>query len=103
MDLKENGGNNKLPILTRNFAIDRWLVSYVNYVNHRIGVRMCPLSYVTRDDTAVPAAALSLAPNSPYSTEHGSLKDKMKARFSHAHTLFKTDNGFAFDDIKEAT
>ena len=102
-DLKENEGNNKLPILTKNFAIDRWLESYANYVDQRIGVHMCPLSYVIRDEDTVPAAAPPLKPNCPFSTEHGSLKNEMLARYSHAHALFGTDNGLVFDDIEEAT
>lgn len=68
---------------------------------------MCPLGYVIRDDAAVPVAPPPLAPNAPYSVEHGSLKDGMKTRFSRAHTLFKTDNDnwSVFDDLEpeEAT
>ena len=103
VDLKDSEGSNKLPILTKNFAIDRWLESYANYADQRIGVRMCPLSYVIRDDAAVPAPAPPLLQNAPYSVEHGSLKDEMKARFSHQHPLFGTDNGSVFDDLEEAT
>ena len=44
-----------------------------------------------------------LAANAPYSVEHGSLKDELKAKFSHIHPLFKTNNGSVFDDLEEAT
>ena len=102
-DLKDSEGNNKLPVLTKNFPIDRWLESYANYVDQRIGVRMCPLSYVIRENEAVPATAPALKQNCPFSTEHGSLKNEIVARYSHTHALFGTDNGLVFDDIEEAT
>ena len=102
-DEKKNESNNKLPILTKNFPIDRWLESYSNYATQRIGVRTCPLSYVIREEEAVPVTAPPLHLNCPYSTEHGSLKAEMVARYSHDHALFKTDNGLIFDDIEEAT
>ena len=49
---QDKEGSNKLPILHRNFAIKKWFELYANYANQRIGARMCPLSYVLRDDVA---------------------------------------------------
>ena len=99
---QEKKESNKLPILHRNFAIEKWIESYRNYADQRIGARMCPLSYVLRDDANVPAAAPALAPGVPYSAIHGSIKDEMVARYSHTHALFSTDNASVYDDIEEA-
>ena len=102
-DMKDQDSDNKLPILTRNFPIDRWIESYLNYANQKIGLRTCPLSYVLREDAAVPAQAPPLAVAQPYSDEHGSLKDEMVARYSHNHPLFSMDSASVYDDIEEAT
>ena len=102
-DQKDQESSNKLPILTRNFPIDKWIESYSNYASQRIGVRMCPLSYVIRDVAGVPPVAPALADRKPYSEQHGSVKMEMVARFDHDHALFSTDNGSVFDDIEEAT
>ena len=102
-EMEDKESTNKLPILHRNFPIEKWIESYSNHADQRIGVRMCPLSYVIRDDAAVPATAPPLEFNAPYSTLHGSVKNEMVARYSHTHALFSTDNGYVFDDIEEAT
>ena len=100
---QEKDSSNKLPVLHRNFAIERWIESYINYSDQRIGVRMCPLSYVLRDEAAVPAPAPNLEVRVPYSALHGSIKAEMVARYSHTHALFAVDNASIFDDIEEAT
>ena len=102
-DLKDGDSDNKLPILTRNFPIDRWIESYSNYADQRIGARTCPLSYVLREEAVVPADVPALATGQPYSTMHGSIKNEMIARYSHVHALFSVDNGAVFDDLEEAT
>lgn len=102
-DAKEKDPTNKLPILTRNFPIDKWLESYHNYADQRIGVRTCPLTYILREDSAVPAVAPALGANVPYSAMHGSLRNEQIARYSHNHSLYSVDNASVFDDIEEAT
>ena len=84
---QDKDGSNKLPILHRNFAIEKWIESYSNYADQRIGARMCPLSYVLRDDAVVPAPAPALEVRMPYSTLHGSIKAEMVVRFSHTRPL----------------
>ena len=101
--MNDQNSDNKLPVLTRNFPIDRWIESYMNYADQKIGMRTCPISYVLREDPAVPLQAPTLAANQPYSDEHGSLKSKMVTRFSQSHPLFSMDNGSVYNNIKEAT
>ena len=64
-EAQDKDSTNKLPILHRNFPIEKWIESYANYADQRIGVRMCPLSYVLRDTAAVPAAAPALENRAP--------------------------------------
>ena len=40
----------------------------------------------------VPAAASPMAPNQPYSIEHGSVSEEMVQRYYHGNTLYATDN-----------
>ena len=47
----------------------------------------------------VPAAAHAMAPNHPYSIEHGSVSQEMIQRYSHSHTLYATDNATAYDEL----
>ena len=102
-DSKDKDPSNKLPILTRNWPIDKWLESYSNYADQRIGVRTCPLLYVLRDDSVVATPAPALAPNAPYAAIYGALRIEQVARYSHDHPLYSIDNAAVFDDIEEAT
>jgi hypothetical protein len=91
------------PKLTKNFSIYKWLELFVLCLCQKAGVRNCPLEYVVCDVAVVAAICPPLKPNEPHSTEHGgSIKGDMIAHMSHAHPLFKVDNGPVFELIKNA-
>ena len=64
---------------------------------------MVPLSYVIREDAAVPAAVPALAQNQPHSTQQGSVEADMIARASHTHALFRNDNKKVYHLLESAT
>jgi hypothetical protein len=91
------------PKLTKNFSTYKWLESFVLCLCQKVGVCNCPLEYVVRDVTMVAAICPPLKSNEPHSTEHGeSIEGDMIACMSHAHPLFKVDNGAVFELIKNA-
>ena len=68
------------------------------------GVREIPLSYVIRAEELVePEAEDPLINNRPYGNKHGSILMEMIHRYSHDHTLFKTDNEKVYKLLVEAT
>lgn len=101
-DEKENGDADP-PKITKQVNVVKWLEALENFARTAIGARMCPLAYLLRSDVAVPAAAPALAADQPYSTEHGSVKEEMIARFSHTHPLYAADNATIFNLIEDAT
>ena len=102
LDLKKSDGQD-LPKITKSVSISKWIEAYETYSEQKIGVRNGPLKYVIRDEVDVPNPAPALAADSPHSTEHGSVKGEMIARFSHTHPLFRDDNGAVYDDVESAT
>jgi hypothetical protein len=69
----------------------------------KVGVHNCPPEYIVCDVTVVAAICPPLEPNEPHSMEHGgSIEGDMIACMSHAHSLFKVDNGAVFKLIKNA-
>ncbi len=86
------------PKLTKNFSTYKWLESFVLYLCQKVGVRDFPLEYVVRDVAVVAVICPPLEPFEPRSAEHGgSIKGDMIACMSHAHPLFKVNNGAVFE------
>ena len=91
------------PKLTKNFSTHKWLESFVLCLRQKVGVRECPLEYVVREVAAVDAIPPPLLAGEPHSEVHGgSIEGDMIARMSHAHPLFKVDNGAVFELIETA-
>ena len=62
----------------------------------------CPMSWVTRENVLVPAAAPPMAPNQLYSIEHGSVSEEMVQRYSHGNNLYATYNSEVYDLLDTA-
>jgi hypothetical protein len=91
------------PKLKKNFSTYKWLELFVLCLRQKVGVHNCPLEYVVRDVPMVAAICPPLKPNEPHSTEHGgSIEGDIIACMSHAHPLFKVDNGTVLELIKNA-
>ncbi|CAJ1951016.1 unnamed protein product [Cylindrotheca closterium] len=91
----------KVPGVSKAFPIMKWLAAFRSVIHESYGVRGFPLGYVLREDAAVPAEP-SLAPDRPYSIEHGSLVAEFTARASHTHPRFHQDNARIFAKLEEA-
>ena len=92
------------PVLSKSQTPVRWIESFKDCLFRTYGVRMTPLSYVIRDDVAVPAEAdVPLEVNKAYSTEAGSVLNELIARLDHDDPLFKTDNNSVYSLLDEAT
>jgi hypothetical protein len=91
------------PKLTKKFSTHKWLELFVLCLRQKVGVRECPLEYVVREVTAVATVPLPLLAGEPHSEVHGgSIEGNMIMRMSHAHPLFKADNGAVFELIETA-
>jgi hypothetical protein len=91
------------PKLTKNFSTYKWLELFVLCLCQKVGVCNCPLEYIVCDNAVVTAICPPLQPFEPHLAEHsGSIKGDMIAHVSHAHPLFKVDNGAVFELIKNA-
>ena len=88
--------------LTWNLPIEEYIEGLDVYRGSKIGAMNCPMSLVTRANAIVPAADPEMAPNQPYSIEHGSIIQKMIQSYSHYHTLYATDNTTVYDELDTA-
>jgi hypothetical protein len=66
-------GDLTVPKITKALTIIKFIEAYESYSRQYIGVRTAPLAYVIREDAAVVVPAPALAPNQPFSEEHGSV------------------------------
>ena len=57
---------------------------------------------MTRADAIVPASAPAMAPNQPYSIEHGSVSQEMIHHYSHSNTLYSMYNATVYDELETA-
>ncbi|CAJ1932888.1 unnamed protein product [Cylindrotheca closterium] len=91
----------KVPCVSKALPIMKWLAAFRSVIHESYGVRGFPLGYVLREDADVPAEP-PLAPDRPYSIEHGSLVAEFTARASHTHPRFHQDNARVFAKLEEA-
>lgn len=93
----------EVPKITKALPIIKWTEAFQDFLNRVVGARTIPLSYVIRENVAVPAVAPPLATNRPHSDEHGSVERELVARASHNHPLFRNDDASVYYHIEEAT
>jgi hypothetical protein len=92
-----------IPKITKVLTIMKWAEAFPDFLSQVIGVRTIPLSYIIRDEMTPPAAAPILLPNQPHSVMYGSVEAELIARASHAHPLYRDDNGKVYYYLEEAT
>lgn len=102
-DRQKDEDDPDVPKITKTLQIMKWTEAFQDFCDRIIGSRMIPLSYVIRDDVAVPVNAPALAANQPYSDEHGSVEGELVARASHTHPLYRDDNAKVYYYLGEAT
>ena len=69
--------------LTWNLPIEEYIEGLDVYRGSKIGAMNCPMGLVTRANVIVPAAYPAMAPNQPYSIEHGSIIQETIQSYSH--------------------
>ena len=79
----------------------KWVLIFTDCMSHTYGAAG-PLSYVLRDDPAVPPEVDDPLQNDEYYGQSGSLMDELVARLPHAGPIFKNDNASVYMKIKNA-
>ena len=92
-----------LPVISNKLSIANFFEAYETFAGNFIGQSGCPLTWIYRQDVAVPAAAPALAVDQPFSDEHGSVAAEMISRMSHAHALYRPDNATGYAQLVTAT
>ena len=100
---KDSNDEGSLPVISQKLFITNFFEAYETFVGNFIGQSGCPLSWIYRQDAAVPAVAPALEADQPFSTEHGSVSQELVARMSHAHPLFRPDNATGYAQLVTAT
>ena len=93
-----------VPVLSKHQTPIKWMESFKDCLFNTFGVRKCPLSYIIRDDVAVPPEATHpITPGMSYSNDAGSVLQELINRYSHTHPLYKSDNNKVYSLLEEAT
>ena len=103
LEEKKEAAVPEIPKIGKALPIIKWTEVFQDFLKQVIGARYIPLSYVIRDQVEVPADALPLATDQPFSTEHGSIQREMIARASHNVGMFGDDNAKVYHYIEAAT
>ena len=91
------------PKLNKSVPVHKWLESMVLFLGKKVGVRDAPLSYIVRPVGTVAVISPPRQAGEPHSEMYESIEGDLTARLSHAHALFKVDNGTVFDLIESST
>jgi hypothetical protein len=89
------------PKLTKSSPVRKWLELMGLYLGKKVGVCNAPLSYVICLDANVPANAPPHQAGEPHSKT--SIEGDLTVRLLHTHTLFKVNNGTAFNLVESST
>ncbi len=92
-----------VPVISKALPVIKWTEAFDDFLSRTIGVRMIPLSYVTREIETVPAACPPLKTNKPHSELYGSVELDLVNRASHDDPLFNEDNSKVYFFLEEAT
>ena len=69
----------------------KWSEAFTDLLYRAVRIRMIPLAYVVRESVEPVRPLPSLAQDSPYPLDHGSIEEEMVEFASHDHWLFKND------------
>ena len=84
-------------------SFPKWIESMDVYFSIKLGVRECPLSWITRDDVQRPAVLPPLEAGKPYTEDGGSITADMVQFYEHNHPLYGEDNKAVYAALEEAT
>jgi hypothetical protein len=100
---RKDDNSPNVPIISKALPVIKWTEAFYDFLSQTIGVRMIPLSYVTRENEVVPAACPPLRTNKPHSDLFGSVELYLINRASHDDPLFNEDNSKVYFFLEEAT
>ena len=100
---KRGDGYPETPLISKALPIIKWCEAFKDHLHRSVGVRYIPLAYIVRERVTPPGICPPLAPNQPYSIEHGSIEMDLVERASHSSGLFRDDNATVYYKIEEAT
>jgi len=95
-----------VPVLSKNVTPMKWMASFQDCLSRIFGVRMCPITYVIRENETVPSKddePIDLANSRAYSNATKSVLNELIRRLSHNHPLYKSDNNLVYSLLDEAT
>ena len=103
--LKEKKGDDspETPKISKVRPVIKWMETFHDFLNRKIGNRNIPLAYIICDEPNPPAAAPPLAAGQPHSNKHRSVEAELIAQASHTHALFCKDNSDLYFLLEEAT
>jgi len=93
----------QVPKISKSLPVMKWSESFTDFLHRVIRIRMIPLAYVIRENVVPNRGLPQLAPNSPYSIEHGLIEEELIEFVPHSHPLFKNDLVSMYYYLEEAT
>jgi hypothetical protein len=104
VEQKDTESSSSIPKLAKNgMKVTRWSETGRNFFETKIGNRNAPLAYVIRPDTAVAAEGIEpLLIDQPFSEVHGSVRNELIARLSHADPVFQDDQALIYNSLEDA-
>ena len=102
LKLRKEEKEAEVPKISKALPVIKWTEAFDDYLNRTIGVRMIPLSYVTREKVKVPDKVPERAEDKAHSVG-GSVVEDLVERASHEHPLFNDDNAKVYYLLEEAT
>ena len=101
-EMKKGNNDSSLPIILKTLPIDKWFEAHKTYCTTYVGQSGCTLSWIYREESDVPTAE-ALAPDQPYSAEHGLVDEEMVQRLARAGCQFKADKNTGLSHVVTAT
>jgi len=101
----KNNDDHEIPKCTATTSEQfiKWLEAFNTWLLLKMGVRKCPLAWITREDAQRPATLPALVAGKPYTEEGGSILGDMILFYDHDHPLYPEDNKAVYAALEEAT
>ncbi len=97
---RKKADHGRLPKLTKNQAVHKWVNSLVLHLSQRVGVCNAPLDYIVWAFADVDPIPPAHKDGDPHLIETGSINGDLTGRMPHNYPLFKVDNGMTFNMIE---
>ena len=92
----------EVPKVSKSLPIVKWTEAVDDFLSRTLGVRLIPLSYVTREVDVFVGPPPVREPNKPHSMETGSVEGDLVLMASHSDPNYKEDNAKVYFYLEEA-